>query len=83
MAKTKATPKAVKAPEVVLSEKLEPNKEYFIYLENLRKSGVTNMFGAGPFLQEEFNLDSHESRRVLSDWMTNYTELSKAFGWRE
>ena len=46
--------------------------KYWIYLENLRKSGVTNMFGATPYLMEEFNLDKKEAIKILSDWMHNY-----------
>ena len=46
--------------------------KYQIYLENLRKSGVTNMFGATPYLMEEFNLDKKEAIKILSDWMHNY-----------
>jgi hypothetical protein len=44
-------------------------KEYFEYLEVLRKSGVTNMFGAAPYLQREFGLSRHEARDVLLKWM--------------
>ncbi len=43
--------------------------EYFKYLDNLRDSGITNMFGARPYLQEAFGLDRHESQRVLMGWM--------------
>lgn len=46
--------------------------KYWIYLENLRKSGVTNMFGATPYLMEEFDLDKKEASKILSDWMHNY-----------
>lgn len=46
--------------------------EYFEYLDALRDSGVTNMFGAAPYLQEEFGLDRSEARAVLSDWMKSY-----------
>lgn len=61
---------------------MEIKDEYLIFLENLRKSGVTNMFGAGPYLQGEFGLNKIESREILSYWMTNYGELCEKFGWR-
>lgn len=48
------------------------NNQYWIYLEELRRSGVTNMYGAAPYLMEEFDLDSYVARLVLSDWMKNY-----------
>jgi hypothetical protein len=35
----------------------------------LRESGDTNMFGAAPYLQEEFGLNRAEARRTVSDWM--------------
>jgi len=48
--------------------------EYFDYLVELRDSGVTNMFGAAPFLQEEFGLDRAEARNVLIKWMESFNE---------
>lgn len=45
---------------------------YWIYLEELRRSGVTNMFGATPYLMEAFGLDKSEAMKILGDWMTNY-----------
>ena len=46
--------------------------KYWVFLENLRKSGVTNMYGAAPYLMEEFDLSKHEAREILTDWMKNY-----------
>ncbi len=46
--------------------------KYWIFLEELRKSGVTNMFGATPYLVEEFNLSNDEATDILVDWMNNY-----------
>ena len=46
--------------------------EYWIYLEQLRRSGVTNMYGASPYLAEEFGLSRNEARDILADWMRNY-----------
>lgn len=47
--------------------------KYWIYLEELRRSGVTNMFGAVPYLMGEFDLDRREARAILVDWMNNYS----------
>ena len=47
-------------------------EEYFIFLENLRESGVTNMFGAVPYLMDEFVLDKDEALNILSKWMESY-----------
>jgi len=49
--------------------------EYYVYLEELRESGVTNMFGATPYLREEFDLGRKEAMKILSSWMENYDEL--------
>ena len=49
--------------------------EYYVYLEELRQSGETNMFGASPYLQSEFGLGRREAIKVLSNWMENYDEL--------
>ena len=45
---------------------------YWIYLEQLRRSGVTNMFGAVPYIMDEFDVDKTEASKILSDWMKNY-----------
>lgn len=46
-------------------------KVYKKYLDKLRESGETNMFGATPYLQEEFGLDKQEAREILIEWMNN------------
>lgn len=52
-------------------------KECFNYLEILRKSGVTNMFGAAPYLEKEFDLDRKTARDVLLSWMCPHSENHK------
>ena len=52
----------------------EQEKEMFDYLNDLRDSGATIMFGASPYLVDEFYIDKHEARKVLSKWMQNYDE---------
>jgi hypothetical protein len=49
-------------------------QEYFDYLDELRMSGVTNMFGAGSYLQQEFGLDKRDARDILKSWMDNFSE---------
>jgi hypothetical protein len=41
-------------------------KEYFTYLNELRKSGVTNMNGAGRYLCDEFGIDKYAALRITS-----------------
>ena len=45
---------------------------YWIYLEKLRRSGITNMYGAGPYLAHAFGISSRQAREILADWMRNY-----------
>ena len=43
-------------------------KKYFDYLDHLRDSGATNMFGAVPYLQKKFpelGFDKARAREVL------------------
>lgn len=48
------------------------DNKYWIYLEELRRSGVTNMYGAGSYLADEFGLSTNEAASILADWMRNY-----------
>lgn len=41
----------------------------FEFLNQLRESGQTNMFGAVPYLMDEFDIERDEAREVLLDWM--------------
>ncbi len=47
-------------------------RDYMEFLSKLRTSGKTNMFGAAPYLQAEFNLDKKEARELLAYWMGSY-----------
>lgn len=45
------------------------------YLDTLRESGETNMFGAGPYLMDEFpELSKRDARDVLMYWMRTFEE---------
>lgn len=47
-------------------------QEYKEYLDELRESGETNMFGAGQYLQDEFGLTKQEGQQVLTHWMKTF-----------
>ena len=49
-------------------------KDMHIFLNDLRDSGVTNMFGAAPYLQKEFGIDKKAARQVLANWMQSFSE---------
>jgi hypothetical protein len=44
----------------------------FVYLDDLRESGVTNMFGARPYLVRTFKFDEKTAGKYLSAWMATF-----------
>ena len=50
--------------------------EQYRYLVELRNSGRTNMWGAGPYLAEACGLDRREAKKIVVDWFKTFT-LSK------
>lgn len=46
--------------------------EFLEYLDDLRSSGETNMYGARPYLQEEFGLSVEDSTIILKYWMDTF-----------
>ena len=59
----------------------EEHSEYYKWLEFLRLTGITNMYGARPYLERQFGLSKEEAADVLYEWMTNYDELADKYGW--
>ena len=49
-------------------------EEMFEYLNTLRETGVTNMFGAGQYLQQAFDIDRREAKNILLEWMQTYAQ---------
>ena len=48
-------------------------EEHLLYLDRLRESGVTNMFGALPFILLKFpNLNEQQAKQVLIYWMKTF-----------
>lgn len=62
------TVKAAK-PEIVTEEMMD-------FLDDLRESGDTNMFGAAPYLQDEFGLERRDAKAVLVYWMESFAAYS-------
>ena len=51
--------------------------EHLEYLDDLRESGITNMFGARPYLIGEFpkdKLSKKEAQEILLYWMKTFSE---------
>lgn len=60
-----------------MSENQEPTtteEQVFRFLDDLRESGVTNMYGAGPYVQDEFGMDEIEAGRFLVSWMETFAQ---------
>ena len=57
----------IERPKIVTDEHLE-------YLDDLRESGVTNMFGAGAYVEAAFGLDRRAARTILAYWMESFGE---------
>ena len=59
--------------------------EYYMTLEGIRRTGVVNMWGAYPYLQACFpdKLTDEEARDILCNWIRNYDELNRRFGWQK
>jgi hypothetical protein len=64
-------------PDIVTDEHLE-------YLDALRESGLTNMFGASPWLMNAFRkLSKDEAGDVLTYWMRSFSERHGLSGSRK
>ena len=48
------------------------NQQYFNYLDILRNTGITNMFGAPMYLVDEFDLSRSEARQITKEWMEQF-----------
>ncbi len=47
--------------------------EHFEFLDKLRKSGATNMFGAGPWLERAFGMRERAGSPIVSAWMKTFS----------
>lgn len=53
-------------------------REHMLYLDKLRESGVTNMFGAASYIQTHFpRVTKLEARAILKYWMSTFTSRHK------
>ncbi len=49
-------------------------EDYNTYLDQLRRDGITNMFGATPYLQAEFGISRKEAGAALSEWKATFSD---------
>ena len=55
-----------------LEQEQRMTEEHNVFLNDLRDSGITNMYGATPYLEDEFGLNPEESRSILGEWMDSF-----------
>jgi len=55
----------MKRPEFVTNKHLK-------YLDDLRESGITNMYGAGSYIRNTFGVDTQQSNAILTYWMQSF-----------
>ena len=49
-------------------------QEVFDYLVILRDSGVTNMFGAPPYVAEQFDIPMKEATALFWEWTETFED---------
>jgi len=52
----------------------EQEKEVLEFLNLLRNSGLTNMYGATPYITAEFGINKSDAQNLLKLWMSNFNE---------
>ena len=51
---------------------MEITNEHLEFLDDLRESGTTNMYGAAAYLRIEFPVSRNESMEILNHWMKTF-----------
>ncbi len=44
------------------------------FLDSLRETGITNMYGAGIYLMHQFDIERKNASKILSYWMKSFSE---------
>ena len=47
------------------------------FLDELRDSGTTNMYGASEYIENEFVVSKKESRAILGYWMETFGKANR------
>ena len=68
------TEKKMENKKVKLIQDTFLDETIFSYLDELRDSGVTNMFGAGKYLEQDFGMKKTVAKEYLLKWMGGYHE---------
>ena len=47
-------------------------EEHLLFLDELRMSGITNMFGASQYVEDWFDLDRDQARQIVVYWTRTF-----------
>lgn len=57
---------------------IEITEEHLLFLDDLRNSGIVNMYGAAPHLMEQFpELTQDDAHNILLHWMDTFSERNE------
>lgn len=56
------------------AKELPSQHDVNIFLDVLRSSGITNMFGAGPYIEKHFKVKRNDASNFLHEWMRTFSE---------
>ena len=59
---------------VIITIDSELKEEIFAFLDEVRLSGLINMYGAAPYVEECYNVSITEARSLLREWMETFSE---------
>lgn len=48
-----------------------------VFLDSVRKAGAVNMFGAAPFIVEQYGVTKHQAKDMLLVWMDTFSERAR------
>lgn len=57
-----------------MTNSLPTQKQVDKFLDDLRNTGVTNMYGATPYIQDIFGINRYDAQRFLIKWMETSKE---------
>jgi hypothetical protein len=58
-----------------MNDQMILTEEHTKFLVQLRDSGVTNMWMAAPFIQDEFGVSKREAKDILLAWFATFKEM--------
>jgi len=59
----------------------ELKEQVFRFLDVIRESGSMNMFGSGPVVQEAFDVDRHQAKELVLEWMETFATRHYSGAW--